>query len=69
MIWFKMSSVSSVYSTYNIRYLRISEKQVLPLIIYLRQENLSWFNDIIFQVCFKPHFKFTLNALTKIIYL
>ncbi|CAB4487695.1 hypothetical protein RhiirA5_486077 [Rhizophagus irregularis] len=41
--------MSSIYSTYNIRYLRISEKQVLPLIIYLRQENLSWFNDIIFQ--------------------
>ncbi|GBB86097.1 hypothetical protein RclHR1_12550006 [Rhizophagus clarus] len=51
--------MSSVYSTYNIRYLRISEKQVLPLIIYLRQENLSWLNDIIFQE--------VLSALQRII--
>ncbi|RIA85695.1 hypothetical protein C1645_363749 [Glomus cerebriforme] len=42
-------SDNNIYSTHNIRYLRISEKQVLPLIIYLRQENLSWFDDIIFQ--------------------
>ncbi|CAI2181849.1 4463_t:CDS:2 [Funneliformis geosporum] len=42
-------SSDNLYTTHNIRYLRISEKQVLPLIIYLRQENLLWFNDIIFQ--------------------
>ncbi|CAG8519049.1 7932_t:CDS:2 [Funneliformis mosseae] len=42
-------SSNVLYTTHNIRYLRISEKQVLPLIIYLRQENLLWFNDIIFQ--------------------
>jgi hypothetical protein len=48
-----MSFIRNMYTTQNIRYLRISEKQVLPLIIYLHQENLTWFNDIILQVLFK----------------
>ncbi|CAG8494007.1 26063_t:CDS:10, partial [Racocetra persica] len=55
----KMSSKHSTYSTRNIRYLRISEKQVLPLILYLKPEHINWFNDIIFQE--------VLSALQKLI--
>ncbi|CAG8523132.1 3008_t:CDS:10 [Diversispora eburnea] len=48
-----MSSSSSAslkhFSTYNIHYLRISAKQVLPLILYIKPDNINWFNDIIFQ--------------------
>ncbi|CAG8439231.1 7433_t:CDS:2 [Ambispora leptoticha] len=48
------SSSSSVktttrYTTYTQRYIRVSEKHILPLIIYLRPENTNWFNDGMFQ--------------------
>ncbi|CAG8629125.1 952_t:CDS:2 [Ambispora gerdemannii] len=37
------------YTTYTQRYIRVSEKHILPLIIYLRPENTNWFNDGMFQ--------------------
>ncbi|CAG8750081.1 9395_t:CDS:1, partial [Acaulospora morrowiae] len=48
-----MSSSTTIkqgeYTTYNIRYLRISEKKVLPLILYIKPENTEWFNEVLFQ--------------------
>ncbi|KAL1916972.1 uncharacterized protein VTP21DRAFT_5169 [Calcarisporiella thermophila] len=38
-----------MYSTRNIRYLRIGEKQVLQMVLYLKEENVAWFNDHIMQ--------------------
>lgn len=53
----RMSSFSQKYSpsTYGIHYLRISEKQVLPLILYIKSDNTNWFNDVIFQVRLNIH--------------
>ncbi|CAH1755921.1 13121_t:CDS:2 [Entrophospora sp. SA101] len=44
--------MTTKYSKYNIQYLRISERQVLPLIFYLKEAHVSWFND--FAYYFKP---------------
>ncbi|KAG9307498.1 hypothetical protein G9A89_017328 [Geosiphon pyriformis] len=39
----------NIYSTRTLRYLRVSEKKVIPLLLYLRPEYTDWFNDAMFQ--------------------
>ncbi|CAG8495663.1 15532_t:CDS:2 [Acaulospora colombiana] len=46
---FPVTNKHEEYATYNIRYLRISERKVLPLILYVRPENTGWFNEVLFQ--------------------
>jgi len=39
-----------MFATTNFRFLRISKTGVLPLNLFLSEEDLEWFNDYTFQV-------------------